>query len=94
MPRGKKSTLEKAQERLGEALCAELEALSADDLRKRMAGAEAVIIETESACEADQGVKERKNDYDNAIGPYKDAIAGARATQRVIAALLSQKGQL
>lgn len=84
----------KLRKRLDEGLIDELEALSEDDLRTRLARCETNIHATEMALEADDDLKAKATAYKEAAASYNDAKKHQQDIARYCSCLLDQRGKL
>ena len=88
---GSKSASTKLEEKLikaaGEAVVETMQGMSADELRDRLVSLAQHEKETDDKLEADEGIKNMKEELKNSQGPYKDTLKSIKL-QRSFAALL------
>lgn len=94
MARPRKSAHEKLLETIGQDTADEMAAMSADDLRVKIASTEAEIRDAEVALKETPAIMEAKQALADLTGPFKDARKRGRAVQRHARELLDAKGKV
>ncbi len=95
---GAKSTGTKLEEKLlkaaGEAVVEAMQSMSEQELRDRLVSLAQHEKETDDKLEADEKIKELKEELKNLQGPYKDALKSIKLQRGYAAVRLEEMGKM
>jgi len=94
---GSKSQATRLEEKLlkaaGEAVVEAMQGMSAEELRDRLVSLAQHEKETDDKLEADEAIKNMKDELKNAQGPYKDALKSIKLQRSYAALRLEEMGK-